>query len=303
MKRLASIAALLLFASVSAVYAQETTVSFNDLDRFDKISATSIFDVEVRKGDSFEVTVTVDEKYYDQILVTSRKGWLNLELRNEKFIKRLKRDISDITLKAYVTLPELKEVSLSGISEMKICDSFEGDSFKVSTEGTSCIEGLDIKTDELTVTAGGVSRIQEAKIEALNANITFSGAASTDIDIRSENFILVASGAASMDIKGGSRNLNIEGSGAAAIRFDESMFTAVTSECSLSGASKLRNLSTDYLKITLSGCAQADINVNKEMSSVEISGAAGFSWHAPEGTDPVIRNINISGANTFKRKN
>jgi hypothetical protein len=124
-----------------------------DLEGFDAVEASYSFDVEITRDDAFSVEVTVDDNIADRLEVELRRSTLELSLEPGL-------SISNVTLRAVVTMPELTSVEASGASRIAF-EGFDGpiQRFDVRVSGASNARG-DLQVDALLIDASGASTVE-----------------------------------------------------------------------------------------------------------------------------------------------
>ena len=78
-----------------------------DIAGFDSIDVGSSFETEISHSNTFKVSITADDNLFDNIVVEKQGSTLNIATKSLSFLGRP-------TLKAFVSLPDLKNLSVSG---------------------------------------------------------------------------------------------------------------------------------------------------------------------------------------------
>lgn len=175
-------------------------------------------------------------------------------------------------------------------------------------------ESLTIEADEnlmgiiVTEVRGGVLKVYTDKHirnpKSLKLFLTFkeidfidiSGAVelTSDGKLTFDKLEIDGSGASEIDLEIEAKDLEMEFSGASEIKLKGKILDV---EIDISGASEISayNLETDFMDIDISGAAEAQVFVNKELN-IEASGASSVRYKG----NPNI-NQNTSGASSIKR--
>jgi hypothetical protein len=120
-----------------------------DLAGFDRLDVGHGFDVEVRQGESFNVTLRVDENAVDHLKVELEGGTLYLGLK-EPFYVTL-----NVPLQATITMPELTGLVLSGGTDGTITGFRSTDPVAIDLSGGSDLRGDIEAGDVRCVVSGG----------------------------------------------------------------------------------------------------------------------------------------------------
>lgn len=165
------------------------------IEDFDSIEASGAFQVEVSRGDGYEVVVTTNDNVVDFLDVRKEGNTLVLGLRDASY--------TNATFRARVSLPDLRGLRLSGASN-------------------ATINGFDSDND-LALDLSGASRAT-GEIRAGGADFALSGASSVELRGGAETLDLNGSGAsesnladfpvsaANVELNGGSRaTVNVAG--------------------------------------------------------------------------------------------
>ena len=101
--------AVILVLSVSCSYSGSGNVVETKLDisGFDKIEAFDGFSVNITKGDTFSVVISIDDNLVEHLSVVKKGDTLKLDMASTKSFRNV------TTLKAEVTMPELTSVILN----------------------------------------------------------------------------------------------------------------------------------------------------------------------------------------------
>lgn len=204
---------------------QETEKEFSEID-FDRLEMGDAFNITVKQGNFFAISVRGDRRNVDDLLV--RKEGSTLVMRFED--NRNRRHNTYIT----ITMPALLSANFSGASDSRITGFYDLESFDFYLSGAS-VSQLDITAAKLDVTLSGASYLNvRGSGDMLDAEL--SGASA----LKAFNFpvtdaVIRASGASDGNVAV-SNSLKATANGASVIRYRGN--PAVTS--SVSGASSVR---------------------------------------------------------------
>jgi len=155
---------------------------------FDEISVPTLFNVTVTQGQEFSVEVIVDAEVANRIDVTQTGSRLIIEL--------ISGDGNIETLDAFVTMPVLNRIDLTGVANANL-NNFLQSQMTVNVGGVSRLHGNGLMIDNLTASVSGVSQLGFGDIAPIgNAYIDVSGVsvATLNMDIGSTLAGSVATG-------------------------------------------------------------------------------------------------------------
>ena len=182
---------------------EESFTGFNALD------VSHAFDVEVKQGEDFSVIIRVDDNLVDELDVGVQDGVLRIGFK-EGFLP----NISNSSLEAEMTMPELVAVDLSGASRVSISGFSSNMPFAADVSGASVLRGdiesgdtmMDVSGDgsvdlsgsgaDLRADASGASTIDLAEFQVNDATVEASGASNVTVNV---------SGTLNADASGGSK--------------------------------------------------------------------------------------------------
>jgi hypothetical protein len=186
-----------------------TVVRNYEITGFDSIDAGSAFDVSISRFDLFKVSVTADDNLFDSIIVEKRGNSLYIGMKPMSFVGRP-------TLKATVSLPDLKRLSLSGASQATLTGVSSAGDVSFDLSGASIIYGQLTAKGIMAVNASGASQCSFTGSAGGDALINCSGASfvnlpeftltNTRVNLSGGSRATVnASGKLDVDLSGGSR--------------------------------------------------------------------------------------------------
>jgi len=260
-----AIAAVISFSSFAPKSAEQsngntTVVKSYDLKDFSSLDVSSVYKVYLTKGSTFSVSVEVEKKYAENVVVTKNGSILKIAMNKE--IKKKKDEI----YVARITMPVLKGVSLSGVAELKTNDTFvlSGEHFNVQLSGASEIDRLTVNAACLKIQMSGAS---EADINGsfTEMKATLSGSSNFDGKLN------IANGAR-MELSGSSE-VELEGKGA-----------SIKAECSGSSKIDAEDFSVASADLNLSGVSKAEVFVSQKLNVVA-TGASKCQYKTPSGAN------------------
>jgi len=220
-----------------------------DYRDFTKIEVGYAFGVEVIRGDSYLVRITVDDNLYEYLDVTKNGDTLYIKLKPTYMY-------TNVTRKATINLPDLESLGLSGASKAKVSGGF------------SSSHAVDFDLS-------GASYLDVDSMKAGNTNFNLSGASRAlgSIELADGRFSL--SGASSLELQGSAGDVDIDASGASHLELSD--FSVVDADMNLSGASSITIDASGRLNGNLSGGSRLTYMGNPTMGSISASGGSTIS--------------------------
>ena len=155
---------------------------------FTSVDAGSGFNVEIIQSSSYSVLVTADDNVMDNILVTKSGDTLNVGVNWAV-------SLSSVTLKVEITMPELRELELSGGAQGRIEEITSSDSISIELSGGSQLIGNGEAVD-LTLDGSSGSQLDFADFIVQDASVELSGGSQATINL---------DGTLDADLSGGSQ--------------------------------------------------------------------------------------------------
>ena len=155
-----------------AVNTSRLTFALRD---FTEISVPTVFKLNVNQGADFSIEVFVDRAQDHRIDVTQAGERLTLEL--------LPGDESIQTLEAFVTMPVLNRIDLSGVASASLYD-FDQSRMTINVGGVSFLRGNGLRIGQLTSSVTGVSRMDLVDMRPIgDAEIIVSGVSQATLNM------------------------------------------------------------------------------------------------------------------------
>jgi hypothetical protein len=191
---------------------------------FDKVDISQSFDVDVTQGEGFSVVVRVDDNLVEHLQVEKQGSTLRIGLKENRSYS-----ISNATLQAEVTMPELTGLEVSGASDANITGFKSAEDLILDASGSSTIEG-DIEAGDVTVDLSGSS---EATLSGSGQDLNIDVSGSSDLDLSDfpvADVNIDASGSSTATVNASGR-LDVDASGASNVFYlgDPSIGTIDTS--------------------------------------------------------------------------
>lgn len=283
MKKLLLVA--LAFLAVMTAWGQ--TVSKNyPFSGFTGVTASSIYDIYITQGDSYQVEVTCSKGMENYLKITCIQNNLRLEAdfpRNFFHKERQK-------LTVRITMPKLESLALSGVANAKISGNFKCDVFTLSMSGSSNLDRINMNANTLKYTISGVSnatvygKFQNAqgtvtgssdmafKADIADLNGSISGATDFSYYGNSINVTLKISGSSDVSLSGKTNLLDVRCMGACELKAKD--MKALQVIAATSGSSDCTVFATHSIKATTFGASKIEYYGNPMVSTINKSGSS-----------------------------
>ncbi|MGE5601621.1 MAG: head GIN domain-containing protein [Nitrososphaerales archaeon] len=207
-----------------------TTTQTYDFTGFTKVDIGSAFQTEITEGESYSVSVTIDDNLVEYLDVRVDGDTLHIGLK-----PILSLGFRNTTLEAKITMPDLAGLNLSGATRTHITGFSNTKSVSTEVSGASQLRG-DITTGQMQLRASGASTVEltgatgPLDVEASGAStVRFDNFKSTDTQVRASGASNVtvnasgrltgnASGASSISYVGSPASVQVDTSGASSVK-------------------------------------------------------------------------------------
>lgn len=168
---------LLLFSATSCI--EEFNIHGNGIEAtetratstFNKVRSSGDFEVQITKGDEFEIFVSAEENILPYIETTVSNNTLNIDIKGVHNVR------NRLPMNVYITLPELKGIKQSGSGSM-VSDYFSGEEMEISLSGSGSISTeINVNKVEATISGSGWIIING---DANESDLSISGSGNID---------------------------------------------------------------------------------------------------------------------------
>jgi hypothetical protein len=178
---------------------------------FTAVEAANAFVVDITRSDSFNVTLRVDDNILDLLDVSKAGDTLRIRLKP-------RASLTNATLEASVTMPELDSLKLSGASKVRLSGFVSTDRIDVEASGASTLDG-DLEAGSVDLEVSGASRVA---LEGSAGELSISGSGASTLDLG--DFVIDKaevdlSGASEATVNVGERIDPVDVSGASRLRY------------------------------------------------------------------------------------
>ena len=219
-----------------------------DYSGFTKVNVSYAFQVEITRTDSFSVSITLDDNLFQYLEV--RKVGSTLYVGLQRYHSYL-----HTTQRATITMPDLRELELSGASK--------GD-----------VSGFT-STDSLQFEVSGASSVSINNMEAGDTQFNISGASKASGNIKIADGDFDVSGASTVELEGTADDVTIETSGTSNTNLED--FPVVNATLDVSGASNATINASGRLDANISGASTLYYIGNPTLGDIDVSGASKVS--------------------------
>lgn len=219
------------FLVTSITAGQSTVKETRDVKGFTKISYAISGNLKINIGPEFKVVLEGDKGDLDEVITDVSDGRLRIRLDNWRF--RFNEKVN-----AYVTLPVLEGVSVSGSGKAEILDPVrDADDFSMNVSGSGDLIATEIVTDAIDCGISGSGTLVISSGSADRGEISISGSGNcTAPDFEIDKLQVRVSGSGSCFCKAGdSINASISGSGNVIYKGDPSV------DARVSGSGRVRS--------------------------------------------------------------
>jgi hypothetical protein len=215
---------------VSLTGSGEIVTLQQDFTNFEALVVSDAFQVDIRQGDEFSVTIRADDNLQDYLQVVQKGDTLYIGLQPDHSY-----NLRQVTLQAEVVMPGLASLDLSGSSHGRVAGFSSGDPLKVNLSGSSSLDG-EIACGNASFDLSGSSDLVLAG-SAHDVKLQASGASHADLgEMPAVDVTVNLSGASDATVNP-SGTINVDASGASQLYYLGSPTLGTTN---LSGASEMQ---------------------------------------------------------------
>jgi hypothetical protein len=220
---------------------------------FSKINVKWAMDVEITRADNYSVVINGSDTQLKNMTVSVEGDKLNINY-NLNLVSFFAAPFSRIS--ARITLPELRELNISGASNATVQGFKSQSDFGMNVSGASHLELHDISTGNVNWELSGASHVK-GQISAAS------------------DFNLRINGASTIDLEGAAREMSVEAYGAS--HLDLGRFSVQNAKIRLTGASHSFINISGKLDVALEGASHLDYKGQPTMGDIKITGASSLN--------------------------
>lgn len=268
--------------------AQIETKDYN-FSHFTELEVGFTYHVELTRSDRYAVSVEAPDFMAPYLRVELRGSRLVLSCYDLPRDVRRRLDSGRFRLRAFVSMPELDVLKMSGASKLESTGEFAPRrTFVVALSGACSVSGLAARCRDASFECSGASRMGFTG-SFDKVDIEISGSGNCDFEFSAKEADVELSGASKLFAKGNVTRLDVGASGASTFTMSGKVGAL---DCDASGASKI---SMEYAaanvgKVRLSGASNAIVDVRDEIS-IFLSGASSLRYCTHERLRIVEQNV------------
>ncbi len=139
-----------------------------NLDGFDQIGVSGVYDVQIVAGDSYSIRLEGPEREMEYAKVEVEGDTLQLGQHKKKWGWKNRKSIN-----AYVTLPALNKLSVSGVADVE-AENIKSESFKLSVSGVADVN-ISGECNYIKANISGVSDVDAEDFVCREGDVNMSG--------------------------------------------------------------------------------------------------------------------------------
>lgn len=225
---------------------QEITTKQFEYDGFNKIDVNSAFEVEISQGNTYSINITAGD--FSRIKLDKIGDTLQVSRKGTDWFAP-----SHQTPVAYITLPNLDTISLSGATKVTVSNFHSNEDLTLRVSEASHLETIDVSAASLFLEVSGASR--------LKGDLKAMGGAD-----------LVVSGSSIVELIGMAADVSAKVSGSS--RCDLINFPVCNAEINVSGASNGWTNLNGRLDANVSGASNLTWRGNTTLGDIRTSGGS-----------------------------
>ncbi len=218
-----------------------------DFTDFTKLEIGHVFQARVSKGDSFSISITVDDNLLEYVVVLKSGNTLRIYLEGGYTYIGTTKIVE-------ITMPKIDKLSLSGASLAEVSGFRSSNRLEFEASGVSSLAIDDLKAGDTSFEISGGSHVSGG-IEIANGKFNVSGASIVNLDGFASDISVEASGASQANLA----DLSVSN---ATVKMSEASTVTVNASSTVNGkvngASRLIYLGNPTLTIEMSGDSSVD---------------------------------------------
>jgi len=148
---------------------------YMDFEDFTAVRIGTAFKVEIAQSTSYGVSITADDNVFDYIQVSKTGEKLTIGLAPN-------HNYYGITLRAKITMPELRELALTGATRCTINRYGSTQGLNVDISGASNLSMEDVSTGDVKIVISGASTVTGGMMVSGNTKLIVSGGSRVELE-------------------------------------------------------------------------------------------------------------------------
>ena len=269
---------------------------------FSELQVSWTYQVALTQADHYSVRVEAPDFLlpYLDVKVTGNRLVLGIKEMPRDIRKKVEMVLKHDEIRAWVAMPELAALQMSGASRLNATGQFAARrfDFKMELSGASVLRGLSVAAGDADLRASGAAKF-EVLGDFSDLKLTLSGATTGTLETGKnvDEADVELSGATKLNLSGTFNQLDLDASGAVNLKMSGRLREL---DLTASGAAKadLLNIPANEVSVSLSGTAKAELYVQQTLAA-KLSGASTCSYKA--GPDFRITDQTVSRGASLKR--
>jgi hypothetical protein len=162
-----------------------------DFADYTEVDVSSAFDVEIERGDTYAVTVTVDDNIIDDLDV-------RLDGKTVRIAMKGSNSYRNVTQEAAITMPALSRLRVSGASSADLGGFASTEPLEMDLSGASSVKCRDMLADDTTFDLAGASSVTCTSTETGDLRLDLAGASEVELAGSGGSADIKAEGASSV---------------------------------------------------------------------------------------------------------
>lgn len=312
MKNLLNIAmkatiALVAFAGLSIAASAQTKEVVQEFPEFSAINVANDFDVTVRQGEAYSITLTVDEALAPYVSVRMQGKTLFVSYEEKSVPKEVKklytgRNAPKPVFNAVITLPVIEAVTISNNVVLNSTDLFKGgDKFELTASDKAQVKLFTVSSRSANI----VLQKEATAVMSVNTENTLEvateGKSNLRITTTAGELVVNATGSSRVAVTNISDKLNVALAGSAQVSVSGPCNTAIVNA---EGSSKL-TLTGGGASLAVKASKSASVDaygLEVTTASVDLAGSATLSLNASDSVDLNLTGgkLSFGGSPVFK---
>ncbi len=225
------------------------------LEPFDAINASFVYDMEIFKGNEYTLELEIPVELAEELEIKVNDNVLNLGISMEWWHTATNVFGKQHTIHARITMPDLTGVELSNAASLVTRDNFSPANFKVKLLGASNAQ-MNILTHAANINISGASNLEINGL-ATRTKVYVRGASVLHYNQETDQMDMEAGGASSVIMKGSSKKSIFEVSGASSVK--AFAFQSEEMDIRCSGASNAQVYVTGKISVVAGGASDVHV--------------------------------------------
>ncbi len=164
--------AMIFSAPLMARSAQQSILEDKELDAFNELVLTGVFNLEIKSGDEYRLVIDADQDVLDYLTVTNKNGTLTISTKDEY------KNQQATKIKLYLTCKNLDYIKIGGVGNVTSANVIKSEDMEIIISGVGRTS-LELETKSLMAKVSAVGEVVFTG-NANKATLNISGVGSFD---------------------------------------------------------------------------------------------------------------------------